>query len=109
MPGRDALSPLFLSADTCTGTMVQAVRVYMFVFVSVCAFVIAQKCQLNAQIPLCPCVCASVYVLKCVHNVSVSACAHGRHRARSATLEAAAFLLILNQSEEGSVTMSPAV
>lgn len=71
MPGRDALSPLFLSADTCTGVQVVCVCVHIFVFVSVCVFVIAQKCQLNAQISLClhACVC----VLQCVHNVSVSA------------------------------------
>lgn len=79
------------------------VCVYIFVFVSVCAFVIAQKCQLNACISLCLRVFADTMC------PSVSVCAHRRHGASSATLEAAAFLLSPNQSEEGSATMSPAV
>lgn len=36
-------------------------------------------------------------------------CAHGRHGAGPATLEAAAFLHSPNQSEEGNTMMSPAV
>lgn len=60
MPGRDAPSPLFLSADTCTGVQTVCVCVYIFVFVSVCVFVIAQKCQLNARISLCLRVCCNV-------------------------------------------------
>lgn len=105
MPRRDALSPLFLSADTCTGvqTVCVCVCVYVFVFASVSVFVIAQKCQLNARFSLC------LRALRRVHDVSISVCAHGRHAAGSAALEAAAFLLSPNQSEEPSVTMSPAV
>ena len=105
MPGRDALSPLFLSADTCTGVQTVCLCVCVCLYICVCLclrFWLHRKTGLNAWI--CLCLCA-----QCVHNVSVSVCAHGRHRARSATLEAAAFLLSPNQSEEGSVTMSPAV
>lgn len=56
MPGRDALSPLFLSADTCTGTMVQAVCIFVllsvfFVTVEMCQF----KCM-NISLSVCLCV-----------------------------------------------------
>lgn len=86
--------------QVCRRCVCACVCVYMFVFVSV--FWLHRNAGLNAWI--CLCLCA-----QCVHNVSVSVCAHGRHGARSATSEAAAFLLSPNQSEEGSVTMSPAV
>lgn len=108
MPGRDALSPLFLSADTCTG--VQRVCVCVCVFIYLCLslsvfFVIAQKCQLNARISLCLSLCVAMCA-QCVHQRLCTRATRGRDQPR---WKQQLFLLSPNQSEEGSVTMSPAV
>lgn len=102
MPGRDALSPLFLSADTCTGVQVVCVCSYICVCLCLCFCNCTEmpvKCtnlSLSARVCVCVTMCAQC-VRQCLG-------------ARSATLEAASFFLLgPNQSEEWSVTMSPAV
>lgn len=71
-------------------------------YICVCAFVIAQKCQVNQE-PFFVCVC-------CKQPEWVPQCLCTRPTwSHSAMLEAAAFRLSPNQSEEGSATMSPAV
>lgn len=94
MPVRNALSPLFLSADMCSG--VRLMCVFILVCLSVCFFNCAEiRQQLNARIA--PLMCRRVH--------------HFPHTCRDTEphqLEASAFLLSPNQSEEPSVTTSPA-
>lgn len=94
MPVRNAVSTLFLSADTCSGARLSCMFT-LYLCVCLCVSLIAPK-YTNATISL----------LMCGQRVHQFLCTCSDTEPHQ--FKAAAFLFSPNQSEEPRVTMSPA-